>query len=68
MPADLINLRRARKQRARLAKEAQADENRAKFGRSKAERQQSAAVETLRQRRLDGQQIEPPVPPAKPKS
>lgn len=54
MPADLINLRQARKARARVAKEAQASENRAKFGRSKAERSHTAAADLLEQRRHAG--------------
>jgi hypothetical protein len=63
MPADLINLRQARKARARLEKEAQAAENRARFGRSKAERQAQSASEDLDRRRLAAHQLEP-----KPKS
>lgn len=35
--ADIVNLRQARKQRARREKETKASENRRKFGRSKVE-------------------------------
>ena len=51
MSADLINLRQARKLRARKAKEAQAAENRIRFGRTKAERTQTTAVEDIERRR-----------------
>ena len=59
MPADLINLRQARKARARAEKEAQAAENRAKFGRTKAERQNKSAADDLEQRRLDAHKLDP---------
>jgi Domain of unknown function (DUF4169) len=38
MSADLINLRQARKNKARGEAEKQAEQNRAKFGRSKSEK------------------------------
>ena len=59
MPADLINLRRARKARARADKEKQAAENRAKFGRTKAERQTTSATGDLERRQLDAHQLDP---------
>lgn len=40
--ADIVSLSRLRKARARADKEAQAAENRAKFGRTKAEKQREA--------------------------
>ena len=58
----LINLRRARKARARALEEAKSAENRARFGASKAERTQNAANESLDRRRLDGQRRDPEVP------
>jgi Domain of unknown function (DUF4169) len=68
MPADLINLRQTRKARARAEKEAQAAENRAKFGRTKAERQRSDAITDLDRRRLDANKIDSPddAPPPAP--
>ena len=51
MSADLINLRQARKLHARKAKDAQAAENRIKFGRTKAERTQTTAAEDIECRR-----------------
>jgi Domain of unknown function (DUF4169) len=38
MPADIVNLRQARKTKARVAKEQQADQNRALFGRTKGQK------------------------------
>lgn len=66
MSADIINLRRARKARARQQKESDAAENRARFGRTKADRQHTAAVTDLEQRRLAGHAIPSPRDPAKP--
>ena len=64
MPADPINLRQARKARARAEKEAQAAGNRAKFGRPKAERQLKDAAEDLDRRRLESHKLDPkPKPP-----
>jgi len=54
MTAEIINLRQARKARARAAKDAQADENRARFGLSKAERRQLAMETDRAVRHLDG--------------
>ncbi|MBB4002258.1 MAG: DUF4169 family protein [Aurantimonas endophytica] len=52
--ADIVNLRRARKDRRRLAAERQAEDNRVRHGMPKALRQ-AARVETARQARaLDG--------------
>ena len=52
--ADIINLRMARKQKARADKEAQAQQNRITFGRTKAEKQQAAAEKALADKRIDG--------------
>ena len=57
MSADLINLRKARKSKARAAKESQAAENRAKFGQTKAERQRTEAEAALKIRRLDAHEL-----------
>ncbi|MEQ1650145.1 MAG: DUF4169 family protein, partial [Hyphomicrobiaceae bacterium] len=53
MPAEIINLRQAKKARARAAKEADAAANRAKFGRTKAERQVTQAEIAMDAKRLD---------------
>ncbi|WP_237152400.1 DUF4169 family protein [Oryzibacter oryziterrae] len=55
---DVVNLRLHRKAADRKKREAQADANRAKFGRTKAEKEQTAAVEKLETRRLDGHKRE----------
>ena len=51
--AEIINLRKARKKKARAEKEAESAENRAKFGRPKEERSQSDAAKDLLDRKLD---------------
>jgi hypothetical protein len=50
---ELVNLRRARKERARREKDAQAQENRVAFGRTKSERETTAALNQLDAARLD---------------
>ena len=52
--AEIINLRNARKQKARAAKEAQADQNRALFGRTKAEKLKQAAEKAQAEKHIDG--------------
>lgn len=59
MTAEVVNLKAARKKRARADSERRAEENRRRFGASKAER---AAAETERQRHqsaVDGAAREP---------
>ena len=51
--AEIINLRQARKNKARADKEARAEQNRITFGRTKAEKELSKAERELAQRRLD---------------
>ena len=58
MAEKVINLRRARKQKARSEKEALAEENRVKFGRTKQEKardldEKSRAIRLLDQKKLD---------------
>jgi Domain of unknown function (DUF4169) len=50
---EVVNLRRARKERARREKDAQAETNRAAFGRTKNERETTAALNKLDAARLD---------------
>lgn len=54
MPADIINLRQARKQKARSAKDRAASENRQKFGRTKAQRRLEEANKVSEKAKLDG--------------
>lgn len=55
--ADIVNLRRFRKQKARAAAEEDAETNRVRFGRTLAERQETKAQQDLAQRRLDGHKL-----------
>ena len=55
---EIINLRQARKVKARAEKERVAAANRAKFGRTKAERDAGRLEEARLDRRLDGSRRE----------
>lgn len=57
--AEIINLRQARKARGRAAAERQAEANRAKFGRTKAEKAREKSESDARARLLDGARREP---------
>ena len=59
MSADTVNLRRARKARARVERELEAAANRIAFGRSKAEKEKTAAEHRLAERRIDAHRREP---------
>ena len=52
--AEIINLNKARKAKARVEKSAAADANRAQFGRTKAEKLAEAAERARIARALDG--------------
>jgi hypothetical protein len=54
MAADIVNLRQARKRKARADREARAEENRRAFGQSLAERHHRRAMEELEKRNLSG--------------
>ncbi|OYW66507.1 MAG: hypothetical protein B7Z40_11195 [Bosea sp. 12-68-7] len=58
--AEIVNLRRARKQRARQEAEQQAQQNRIAFGRTKAERSLTQAERDKAARALDGHHLAPP--------
>ena len=51
---DIVNLRRARKQKARAASDAEAAVNRANFGASRAGREAAMRLRNLESARLDG--------------
>lgn len=57
--AEIVNLRMARKARARTVAEQKAAENRAKFGRTKAEKAVQRTEAEREARRLDGVRREP---------
>ncbi|WP_375281776.1 DUF4169 family protein [Pseudooctadecabacter sp.] len=50
---EIVNLNRVRKDRDRTAKKAEADQNAAKFGRTKAERLAEAARDARAKQQLD---------------
>ena len=54
MTAEIVNLKRARKAKARAERETVAEANRRLHGRSKAERDQEAGVKRLEEERLAG--------------
>ena len=58
--AEIINLRRARKAKARTDATAEADANRLRHGRNLAEREAEAAEEERREHLLDGAKRERP--------
>ena len=57
--SQIINLNKARKQKARAAAEQQAAENRVRFGRTLEQKQRDAAEQAEAQRRLDQLRREP---------
>ncbi|KQN08258.1 DUF4169 family protein [Sphingomonas aurantiaca] len=59
---EVINLRFARKQRARAEASARADQNRQLFGRTTAEKARDAAEHARIEATLDGAQLETPEP------
>lgn len=56
--SEIINLRQARKAKARAEAEARASENRVAFGRSKAERLATGKRNAAEQRKLEAHRIE----------
>jgi len=59
MPADIVNLRRARKAKARSEREKAAADNRVAFGRSKVEKQGTKAERERAARAIDAHRREP---------
>ncbi|MGT2465621.1 DUF4169 family protein [Mesorhizobium sp.] len=62
---EVVNLRQARKQRARSEKERQASENRALHGRSKAERERDRLTSEKAEKFVAGHRREKPDDPGK---
>lgn len=58
MSADVVNLRQFRKARTRSEKEKQAEQNRLTFGRSKAEKKLTKALNAKAEKTLDQGRIE----------
>jgi hypothetical protein len=57
--AEIVNLRRARKDKARRDRESEADANRRRFGRTKAEKSADKDAETRARRSLDAKRLGP---------
>jgi Domain of unknown function (DUF4169) len=60
MSAEIINLRQARKQKQRQMNEKTADDNRRKFGRSKAERDDARRRRDELEKQVDGHKLDKP--------
>lgn len=58
MSADVVNLRQFRKQKARSVKEKQAEQNRISFGRTKAEKNLTTALNEKAEKTLGQGRIE----------
>ncbi len=58
MTGDVVNLRQFRKQKARSEKEKQAEQNRLTFGRTKAEKNLTSALNEKAERLLDQGKLE----------
>ena len=56
--AEIINLRQARKQKARVEAEKTAEQNRISFGRTKAERKLTGAERDKAARHIDGHRLD----------
>lgn len=58
--ADIVNLRQVRKQKARSEKERTAEANRLQFGRTKAEKNLTEAINDKAERALDQGKLDKP--------
>jgi hypothetical protein len=56
--AEIVNLRRARKDKARRERESEADANRRRFGRTKAEKAADKDAQERNRRDIDGKKID----------
>ena len=56
--AEIVNLRRARKDKARRQRESEADANRRRFGRTKAEKAADKDAQERATRDIDGKKID----------
>ena len=57
--ADIVNLKRARKDKARRERDSEADANRRRFGRTKAQKAADRDAETRSRQSLAGKRLEP---------
>ena len=58
MTGDVVNLRQFRKRRERTEKDKQAEQNRISFGRTKAEKTRSRALNDMAEKALDQGKLE----------
>ena len=56
--AELVNLRKFRKKKARAEKSAEAENNRIRFGRTKQEKQQATRETEASEKSLDGKKLD----------
>jgi hypothetical protein len=56
--AEIVNLRRARKDKARREREAEADANRRRFGRTKTGKADDKAASERARREIDGKRLD----------
>ena len=56
--AEIVNLRRARKDKARRERESEADANRRRFGRTRAEKAADKDAQDRARREVDGKKID----------
>jgi hypothetical protein len=59
MTAEIVNLRRARKAKARIEREKEAEANRIAFGRTKAEKSATTAERERAEREIEGHRRDP---------
>jgi hypothetical protein len=57
--AEIVNLNRVRKDKAKADRDAKATENRVVFGRTKAEKQKAAAEKRIAEKIIDAHKREP---------
>ncbi len=57
MTAEIVNLRQARKHKAKAEREKKAQDNRVKFGRSKSEKELARKTDTLAAAHMDAHRI-----------
>jgi hypothetical protein len=60
--AEIVNLKRARKEKARRERNNEADANRLRFGRTKAQKTADTDAEARRRRMLGGKELVPEKP------
>jgi hypothetical protein len=58
--SEIVNLNQFRKSKHRADKKKSAENNRVKFGRTKAERDSAKTAQSARDKELDGKELTPP--------